>query len=159
MNSQVTCTFLGFHQFNIYKPTRTPMFTIHILVHSFSLLLPSKCYGLTYSPSENRAVLVSMTNDCTSLKSTLYMCKPILVRLAKERLSKCQGTNLTKSLSWWLKPQDMLYTLTRPLTRDPIGLEVWMRIGAEYSTLNEGWLRFEPVTSHVGFWYHVKEPI
>ena len=44
----------------------------------------------------------------------------------------------------------MLYTLTRPLTRDPIGLEVWMRIGAEYSTLNEGWLRFEPVTSHVG---------
>ena len=45
----------------------------------------------------------------------------------------------------------MLYTLTRPPTRDPIGLEVWMRIGAECSTLNEGWLRFEPVTSyHVG---------
>ena len=45
----------------------------------------------------------------------------------------------------------MLYTLTRLLTRKPIGLEVWMRIGTEYSTLNERWLRFEPVTScHVG---------
>ena len=65
--------------------------------------------------------------------------------------------NSTKRLSWWLRPQDILYTLTRPLTREPIGLEVWMRIGAEYSNLNEGWLRFKPVTScHDGFWYHIK---
>ena len=27
----------------------------------------------------------------------------------------------------------MLYTLTRPLTREPIGLEVWMSIGTEYA--------------------------
>ena len=45
----------------------------------------------------------------------------------------------------------MLYTLTRPLTRDSIGLEVWMRIGAEYYTLNKGWLRFEHVTSCYDF--------
>ena len=45
-------------------------------------------------------------------------------------------------------PGYVIYSNT-PLTRDPIGLEVWMRIGAEYSTLNEGWLRFEPVTSYV----------
>ena len=43
--------------------------------------------------------------------------------------------------------QDMLYTLTRPLTREPIELEGWMRIDAEYSSLNEGWLKFELVTS------------
>ena len=29
-------------------------------------------------------------------------------------LKPCQGTILTKSLSWWLRPQDMLYTLTGP---------------------------------------------
>ena len=46
----------------------------------------------------------------------------------------------------------MLYTLTIPLTREPIGLEVWIRIGAKYSTLYEGWLRFKLVTfCHVGF--------
>ena len=46
----------------------------------------------------------------------------------------------------------MLYTLTRPLTREPIELEGWMRIDTEYATLNEGWLRFEHVISyHVGF--------
>ena len=62
---------------------------------------------------------------------------------------------ITKSLSRWLRPQDMLYTLTRSLTREPIGLEVWMRTGDEYSTLNERCLRYESVTScHVGFWYH-----
>ena len=41
----------------------------------------------------------------------------------------------------------MLYTLTRLLTPELIGLEVWMRIGVEYFTLNEGLLRFELVTS------------
>ena len=58
----------------------------------------------------------------------------------------------TINLCFWLRPQNILYTLTRPLTREPIGIEVWMRISAEYFTLNEGWLRFETVTScHVGF--------
>ena len=37
----------------------------------------------------------------------------------------CQGTKSTKSLSRWLRPHDMLYTLTRPLTQEPIGLEMW----------------------------------
>ena len=31
--------------------------------------------------------------------------------------------------------------------------------GTKYSTLNEEWLRYEPVTScHAGYQYHVKEP-
>ena len=33
----------------------------------------------------------------------------------------------TKSLSWWLRPQDMLYNLRRHLTREPFGLEVQMQ--------------------------------
>ena len=46
----------------------------------------------------------------------------------------------------------MLYTLTLPLTRDPIRLEVWIRINAEYSTLMRGGSDSKPVTScHVGF--------
>ena len=54
----------------------------------------------------------------------------------------------------------MLYTLTRLIIQELIGLKVWIRIGAEYSTLNEGLLRFKPVTScHVDFLYHIKEPI
>ena len=48
-------------------------------------------------------------------------------------------------------PKYIIYSYTPPHTR-AIGLEVWMRISAEYFTLNEGWLRFETVTScHVGF--------
>ena len=36
---------------------------------------------------------------------------------------------------------------------------VFLIYGAKYFTLNEGWLRFEPVIfCHIDFWYHVKEP-
>ena len=46
----------------------------------------------------------------------------------------------------------MFYILKYPLTQEFTGVEVWMRICAEYFTLNEEWLKFELVTScHVGF--------
>ena len=40
----------------------------------------------------------------------------------------------------------MLYTLTHPFTREPIGLEAWICIGVEYYILYEMWLKFKPVT-------------
>ena len=61
----------------------------------------------------------------------------------------------------------MLYTLTYPLT--PHTKALWVRSvdaaqghlipGVKDSTLNEGWLRFKPVTScHASSDNHVKEP-
>ena len=32
----------------------------------------------------------------------------------------CQGTNSTKSLSWWWRLHDKLYTLIQPLKREPL---------------------------------------
>ena len=36
----------------------------------------------------------------------------------------------------------IVYSSTPLQSLDPIGLEVWMRIGVECSHLNENWLRF-----------------
>ena len=64
----------------------------------------------------------------------------------RKKTCKLIRNQLNKKLKLMVETQDMLYTLTCPLTREPIGLEVWIRTCAEYSTLNEGWLRFEPAT-------------
>ena len=84
--------------------------------------------------------------------------KELHVHIITNKISYCQETNSTKSLRRWLRPQDMiLYSNTPPHTK-----VLWARSvdetqtllipGAEYSTLNEVWLRFEPVTTcHSGF--------
>ena len=51
-----------------------------------------------------------------------------------------------------LQDQVILFSSLLIVTQKSIGLEMWMHTCIEYSTLNEGSLRFESVTScHVGF--------
>ena len=67
-------------------------------------------------------------------------------------LIPCQRTNSTKSLSLWLRPQEYIYTLSRPLTQEPFGLEEWMQhrppsyLARNIPLRKEGRMRFELVT-------------
>ena len=92
--------------------------------HSFSNLISWLAQPRTTSYHVKRQLLF-FSNACTP-----YIFFPFIL--------SWKWSNSIKSLNWWLRLHDMLYTLTRPLIREPIGLEVWMHIRAEYSTIMRG---------------------
>ena len=74
----------------------------------------------------------SYTHQYTTIKPLLFSLEKLGCflgcRIVKEQLNQ--------KLKQIVKAQDIFFTLTRPLTRDPFGLIMWLRTDAKYSTLN-----------------------